>query len=221
MSNSPRPRTLVRNPALIRERQAKILRGAIAVISKKGFHKTTSQDIADAAGLPVGSLYQYIGRKVDVLALMASESTRLSREAVDRALAQEGDELELLTGAVRALMYSLAENRRIVKILYWETVRLPIGERRRLIEGEAELRRILEGLIRRGIDEGVFRQTDAFLAAQDIILMAHAWAIKGWAIKDRYSLDSYVEGQVEILLRVLVELDRGRDIPEPSVGSAP
>lgn len=203
MPRSSPPRTLVQNPELIRERHATIMAAAIDVIRKKGFDKTTSKDIAAAAGLPVGSLYQYIGKKVDILTMIAVDSTEHPKQAVEQALAQEGDELVRLVAAFRALLHSLAERRRAIKILYWDAISLPVTQRRRLIQGEVELRQLLEGIIDRGIEVGLFREVDSLIVAQDIILMAHAWAIKGWAIKDRYDLESYVEAQLDILMHAL------------------
>jgi AcrR family transcriptional regulator len=196
-------RTTVQNPELVRQRHKAILSASIDVIRKKGFNRTTIKDIATAANLPVGSLYQYIGKKVDILAMIAMDSTEYPRQAVERALEQEGDEPVRLVAAFRALLHSLAERRRAVKILYWDAISLSAAERRRLIQGEVELRQLLEGIIERGIKSGLFRPVDSFIVAQDIILMAHAWAIKGWAIKDRYDLESYVDAQLDILMHAI------------------
>lgn len=196
-------RTTVQNPELIRQRHETIMAAAIDVIRKKGFDKTTIKDVATAAGLPVGSLYQYIGKKTDILAMIAADSTDYPKRAVELALAHEGDELSRLVAAFRALLHALAERRRSVKILYWDAISLSPAQRRRLVQGEVELRQLLEDVLERGMKSGLFRPVDSFIVAQDIILMAHAWAIKGWAIKERYDLENYVDAQLDILMHAI------------------
>ena len=57
----------------------KIKKAAVEVISKKGFFNTRMQDIADEAGLAVGTIYNYFSSKDEVLSyIFKNEMQRLS-----------------------------------------------------------------------------------------------------------------------------------------------
>ena len=48
-------------------RRTQILQGAAQVFQKKGFHKATTKEIAKAAGVSEGTIYNYFGTKRDLL----------------------------------------------------------------------------------------------------------------------------------------------------------
>jgi AcrR family transcriptional regulator len=48
-------------------RQAQILEAAARLFAEKGYHRTTTRDIAQAADLSEGTLYNYFGSKEDLL----------------------------------------------------------------------------------------------------------------------------------------------------------
>jgi len=49
------------------EKKEQIRDAAVDVISENGFYNTRMQDIADEAGLAVGTIYNYFSNKDDVL----------------------------------------------------------------------------------------------------------------------------------------------------------
>lgn len=64
---APRPRRRVPTQARSRERVERILDAASQIVAAEGIDGLTTRSIADAAGLPVASLYQYFSDKEDVL----------------------------------------------------------------------------------------------------------------------------------------------------------
>ena len=47
-----------------------MIKGAVTLFKEKGFHRTTTREIAKAAGFSIGTLYEYIRTKEDVLYLV-------------------------------------------------------------------------------------------------------------------------------------------------------
>ena len=47
-----------------------MIRGAVKLFKEKGFHRATTREIAKAAGFSIGTLYEYIRTKEDVLFLV-------------------------------------------------------------------------------------------------------------------------------------------------------
>jgi AcrR family transcriptional regulator len=64
MSQS-RPKT--RRERRVARRKAQILDAAAQVFAEKGFHRTTTRDIAEAADIAEGTIYNYFGSKDDLL----------------------------------------------------------------------------------------------------------------------------------------------------------
>jgi hypothetical protein len=68
---------------------------------------------------------------------------------------------------------------------------------------EVDVARIFGGIIREGIEKGVFRDVDLDLTAYNIIMMAHMWALKSWHFKKRLSLEKYIDLQLMNILAIL------------------
>jgi AcrR family transcriptional regulator len=81
--------TQVKNQALVTQRRRQIVDAAVNLFIENGFHKTTTRQIARAAGISIGSLYEYIATKEDVLYLVCdaihAEIEHGVAEALDRA----------------------------------------------------------------------------------------------------------------------------------------
>ena len=68
------------------KRRDQMIRGAVSLFKQKGFHRTTTREIAKAAGFSIGTLYEYIRTKEDVLYLVCDsiyEQVRLELEELD------------------------------------------------------------------------------------------------------------------------------------------
>jgi TetR/AcrR family transcriptional regulator, cholesterol catabolism regulator len=55
------------------------------------------------------------------------------------------------------------------------------------------------------VDAGLFVVPDLELAAYDLLLLAHAWALKHWYFERTLSLETYVERQLALVLRSIIE----------------
>ena len=62
-------KSLVTDEALVRERRAQIVAGAVKLFSQKGYDQTTVQQVAKKAGVSTGLIYQYVHDKEDLLLL--------------------------------------------------------------------------------------------------------------------------------------------------------
>ena len=81
--------TQIKNPDLVEQRHRQIIDAAVQLFINQGFHKTTTRQIARAAGFSIGSLYEYIASKEDILYLVCdaihAEVERGVSEAMIRA----------------------------------------------------------------------------------------------------------------------------------------
>ncbi|MEW8985497.1 MAG: TetR/AcrR family transcriptional regulator, partial [Bacillus sp. (in: firmicutes)] len=60
----------VKDEQLVVKRRDQMIKGAVALFKEKGFHRTTTREIAKASGFSIGTLYEYIRTKEDVLYLV-------------------------------------------------------------------------------------------------------------------------------------------------------
>jgi AcrR family transcriptional regulator len=102
------------------ERRAQILRAALDVFSRKGFHGATIREIASVAGLAEGTIYLYFASKQELLkgvfALIAEEAAgSLSPEG-----AEGGDDAAFLTALVRNRIQTLSRYAALIRLLAHE-----------------------------------------------------------------------------------------------------
>ena len=62
--------TQVKNLALVEQRRRQIVDASVVLFIENGFHKTTTRQIAKASRISIGSLYEYIATKEDILYLV-------------------------------------------------------------------------------------------------------------------------------------------------------
>lgn len=70
-----------------RERQERILSAAATLMSAKGSDQMKMSEVADMAGIGIGSLYQYFPDKSAIIRTLAERSFAASRECIEQALA--------------------------------------------------------------------------------------------------------------------------------------
>ena len=63
---------------------------------------------------------------------------------------------------------------------------------------------ILSYAVRAGVDSGVLRTTDPDLVAYNLLLLAHAWALKHWYFERTMTLGAYVDAQLALALSAVV-----------------
>jgi AcrR family transcriptional regulator len=69
-------------------RRAQILNATTRVFAAKGFHRATIRDVAQAAGVADGTIYNYFGNKTDVLLGLLHRLSAVEERPTDFAAAQ-------------------------------------------------------------------------------------------------------------------------------------
>lgn len=189
----------VADEALLAGRRQQIVSTATGVMLEKGFHRTSIRDIAAAADITMGTLYLYISRKEDVLYLIASAIMEDLSDGL-RAVEPRETPLDTLHAAAEHFFNAVAGLRREVALLYRESASMLPEHLEVLKQSELRERDFLAEIIRQGMDAGQFRPVNPELVAHNIIMLAHMWALKGWALKDDFDVSSYFNAQFELIL---------------------
>jgi AcrR family transcriptional regulator len=131
----PRKTPVQRRSLRTRER---ILAGAAQVFAEWGYASGTTDRIAAAAGLSVGSVYQYFPNKDAILMVLMRSHLDQSADVVREALAEPRPVEVWLPALTRAVVGLHAENPRLHQVLFEEAPRPPeIVARFRQVEQEA------------------------------------------------------------------------------------
>lgn len=173
---------------------------SIALFGKRGYYATTMRDIAARAGVSVGLIYQYFGDKEDVLFLTIVDVLDTYRDRIPAATAGIGDPLERFRAAVHAYCRVIDANVDATVLAYRETKSLGKARRNVIKQKEAETNALLARCIEDCIAAGLFERIDVGMLVYQIVMFAHAWALKAWHFGDRMSVEQYVDRGLDLML---------------------
>jgi TetR/AcrR family fatty acid metabolism transcriptional regulator len=120
--------TTTKAPAAEADRKGTILRAAIEVFSKKGYHGCRIADVAKEAGVAYGLVYHYYKNKDELLQSVFEYGwTSLVSRITERSLAGKTVE-EKVRGIVSVAFDAYKTDPRAVKVLILEVGRSPAGQ---------------------------------------------------------------------------------------------
>ena len=209
MSTPGTVESVVTDPKLIGERRQQIVSAATKLFSEQGYYSTTIQHIAREAGISVGLIYQYFRDKDDVLFLTLKLVLETYENEIPAALEGVDHPLERLCTAISAYCRVVDKLREATVLTYRSTKSLRADRRVFIKDGEIRTNRLLEACLRACIAGGHLRPVNDHLLVYQYVLFAHAWALKQWALRDRYSLDEYVDEGIRLLVEPFLT-DKGR-----------
>ena len=185
---SPTVASRVKNPDLVRKKHLHIAKKAAKLFIKKGFHQTTMREISKATGMAIGNLYEYISKKEDVLSLTFNVYHQYAQESLEK---KEGvtstNPEDLLRVFVRGALNNVRKFREEIILMYRESRTLPKKELKKAQKKELDQIRILQRIIQKGIDTGLFRPQDSFFAAAMVYHQLIFLTMRGWLFAGKYS----------------------------------
>lgn len=189
----------------MRWRRAQIVEAAARLMEQHGFHAMSVNALAREAGISVGTVYQYVQRKEDVLLLVFRDIFEAYGEAMPAAMADIEDPIERLAAGMRAYC-SVVDRRRAATLLaYRESQTLDEADLKRVMGLELETTGLLAACLSEAIAAGVVIEgVDVDVASYDLVMLAHMWALKHWHFGARLTLEQYADEQLRILLRGMV-----------------
>jgi AcrR family transcriptional regulator len=95
---------------LIEARRNQILDAAASVFAEKGYHRATTKEIANAAGVSEGTIYNYFANKADLLVSMLTRLVELRELTDELAGALQSDAREFLVAIFRDRMGRIVQS---------------------------------------------------------------------------------------------------------------
>jgi len=156
------------------ERRAQILQAALACMARKGYVRTTMDDIAREAGLSKGAIYWYFASKRDVFMAMVREALAgMTEEIRQLSTAPFPSATERLSHAlaVAARLLEGGENIALVTMDFWALGRHDPEFLRIFRESYATFVQVVEEIVAEGVATGEFRPVDARGVSQILLGM--------------------------------------------------
>ncbi|PEQ95499.1 TetR family transcriptional regulator [Bacillus sp. AFS006103] len=202
----------VKDERLIQKRRDQMIKGAVTLFKEKGFHRTTTREIAKAAGFSIGTLYEYIRSKEDVLYLVCDSIYDHVRERLEEDLQQNIGTLSSLKLGVGHYFRVVDEMQDEVLVMYQEAKSLTKDALPYVLKKEFEMAAMFESLIARCVENGELQLSEKQieLISHNIIVKGQMWAFRRWALQKLYTLDEYIELQTEQLFHGIQSTSQAR-----------
>ncbi len=195
--------TQVKNQALVEQRRRQIVDAAVTLFIQNGFHKTTTRQIARAAGISIGSLYEYISTKADVLYLVCDAIHAEIEQGVAEALERANRGKNPLAEVVREYFRVCHRMNDHILLIYQETQSLPAKWRRIVLENEIRITGIFTSVLAKLMASGNMPRISSErldLMAHNISVLGHMWTFRRWFLGNHYAIDDYIDYQTRNIL---------------------
>jgi AcrR family transcriptional regulator len=153
---------------VVRARREQILGAATRVFAEKGFSRATTREVARAAGVSEGTIYNYFEDKDALLMAILDKLNETERRAEDFEEGMAADLRGFLEQYLRRRMSLIWENREVFRVVISEMLvnsELRKLYLRRVVEPTM---RIAEENFRSRMEQGEVREMDAPLAMRSV-----------------------------------------------------
>ncbi len=197
--------TQVKNQDLVQRRRHQIVDAAVELFIQNGFHKTTTRQIAKAAGVSIGSLYEYVASKEDVLYLVCDAIHAEMQRGMAEAMQRVADQGNPLAEVVRAYLLVCDRMNDHILLIYQETQSLPHKWRRVVLENEVRITGLFTRALTALMADGkipLLSEAAMDLVAHNIAVIGHMWTFRRWFLSRHYTIDDYIRHQTAFILNM-------------------
>jgi AcrR family transcriptional regulator len=133
---------------------------AVDAFAERGYHATTTRDIAGRAGMSPAALYIHYKTKEELLFQISSIGHRLALRLLEAAAASPGGPAERLTKAVRDFARWHTEHHTTGRVVQYELDALSEEHHAVIVGMRRSSDRVMRSIIQDGVDSGDFDVSD-------------------------------------------------------------
>ena len=153
---------------LVEARRAQILDAAASVIAAKGFHRATTREIATAAGVAEGTIYNYFEGKDDLLISMVTRLAEMDHLSGELEEALRGDVKDFIIDMFRHRMQLIRQNHETIQAVLPEMLTHPALRERFYQQFLSRTTALLEVYVGARVGMGQVQPVDVALAVRAI-----------------------------------------------------
>jgi AcrR family transcriptional regulator len=203
-TSTERPQDAARQ-MLAEQRSRQLLDAAARLMEREGSEAVSMQALAAEAGVSVGLIYRYFGSKDDILLAVIVQVLDAFAVKVPQAIEAAGaDPIRRLAAAFAAYCTVIDDHRHAAVLTYRESKSLDAAGRERIKRLEVETSQPLRDAVLSGVESGLLRTAEPDLVAYNLLLLAHAWALKHWYFEKTMTLEAYIGAQLALALSAVI-----------------
>ncbi|MFG2053180.1 TetR/AcrR family transcriptional regulator [Micromonospora sp. NPDC048930] len=149
--------------------RARLLDAAVSAFAEKGFHGTTTRDIAAAAGLSPAALYVHHRSKEELLYLISRSGHDHVLRLVRDAIASSDDPATALRRVVHDFVVFHARDHTGTRVVNYELAALSPEHLAEIRELRHQIEQAIRQLVERGVAAGVFDTPDPRMAGAALL----------------------------------------------------
>ncbi|MFF3005550.1 TetR/AcrR family transcriptional regulator [Kitasatospora sp. NPDC057940] len=146
----------------------RLLQAAVESFAERGFHATTTRDIATAAGMSPAALYIHYQSKAALLAEISQAGHAATLELVRAAAAGEGGPVDRMRRLVEEFTAWHARARTVGRVVNYELHALPEDAYAVVAALRLDIEREVSALIEEGVRAGAFQVSEVRTAARAV-----------------------------------------------------
>lgn len=199
--------TYIKDPKLVHQRRRQIVDASVQLFIEKGFHRTTTREIARATGISNGLLYEYVRSKEDVLYLVCDAIHAEVEQGVAEALLKASGGRDVLAAMIREYFLVCHRMSDHILLIYQETKTLPPHWQKKVLENEVRLTAIFVNALKdlASSRKLPWMNKDAIeLIAHNIVVLGHMWTFRRWYLSSHYTIEDYIQIQTDFILGKLM-----------------
>lgn len=187
--------------AALSARSAEIIETAAALFAERGFHETSIQDIASAAGIRKASVYAHVSQKEDLLRIICEDYADITVENAKAVYASDHTATEKLTEIVRFL-YGAIERYRAHVTVYLQESKYLDNEGFEVVRRQREAwERIVVAILRDGMQSGEFRSSEQPRVVAFLLVGMVSWAYRWYRPSGDLDVDRLTSMTVDMITR--------------------
>jgi AcrR family transcriptional regulator len=191
----------VKDKELVDEKRKAIVEGAITVFKQKGYPKATVREIAQAAHLGTGSIYDYVTSKDDILYLFYENYMNLFYTKLIRSSNDTDNPRRALAAAYRSLIEVCFELEDQVMLAYTQAMYMKNRYLKNILAREAEIVDTFRDILVR-CD---FSDHEAGLTANYLVFSATFGVLRRWNLRKYYTRQELTDYLINENIRGFME----------------
>ncbi|MFI1469817.1 TetR/AcrR family transcriptional regulator [Streptomyces wuyuanensis] len=184
------------------EAARKLLVAAVEAFAERGYHATTTRDIAGRAGMSPAALYIHYKTKEELLHRISRIGHDKALEVLSAASGRGGSPGERLAEAVRSFVRWHAGRHDTARVVQYEIDALSEEHRAEIVELRRRSDAVVRGILRDGVESGEFDVPDVpgtTLAVLSLCIDVARW----FNVRGRRSPEEVGELYADLVLRMV------------------
>lgn len=181
--------------------RARLLDAAVKAFAERGYHGTTTRDIASAAGMSPAALYVHHSSKEDLLYQISRTGHDEALNVLREAVASTTDPVEQLRAVMRAFVLHHVRAHTSARIVNYELAALSPQHLAVTARTRHEIDQVFDDLVTRGIEAGAFHTPHPRMTV--VALQSLGIDIARWYREGGWSADEIAEAYVDMAVRIV------------------